>query len=182
MLRNNQPLPNSKKVMVNGSALSTKVLLKTANKAARKALINPTKIPVIISHSVLLTISKTPGIINKPKLSSSPLILRLKTIGSIRAVKKEVVAMHINEMEALANLTAPKKQIQCIETRTPIPIYFMVRAVGKAIIFFFMLVKKGMLKVVIPIRHHTSTSADKVIRSPNMAVNPKRRTAICNSK
>ena len=36
--------------------------------------------------------------------------------------------------------------------------------------------------LVMSTRHHTSTRAESCIRSPSMAVNPQRKTAMCSSR
>ena len=131
-----QLLPNSKKVMLKESASLTSCLLKIAKRDARNAEANPIQTPKTIERSTLLTIKTIPGITSIAKLISYHLNDLLVMMGSRKEVKKDVVAKHTKQTEALAYLIEPKKQIQCNPTKVPMPINCKIALFGNGLQFF----------------------------------------------
>ena len=61
--------------------------------------------------------------------------------------------------------------------RKPIATNSIIFFVGISEIVFLRFTKKIKLKLANKTRHHTRTVADKLMRSPKIAVSPNRRTA-----
>lgn len=103
-------------------------------------------------------------------------------MGSIMDVIKEVVARHTRVIEAFDSLTAPKKVTQCNAAIAPIPRYFHINSRGIFFKAFLTLKKNRKLIPAIKTLYHTNSTADRLIRSPNIAVSPNKSTAICSSR
>ena len=167
-----------KKVISYGPAVSINFFVKIENKLTKNAELNPTAIPHIIETSVESTISHMPGMIKSDKITSYIRKGRPVKIGSKKEVKRLVVAMQISAIEAFANLTAPKNVIQCTAIKTPIPKNCKSVFCGSRFKSLTASIKKSKLIVVIKTRHQTKTIAERLIKSPNIAVNPQRIIAI----
>ena len=164
--------------MVIGDDSWTYLLLRTVNRASRKAAIIPSQNPFIWSTPNEAAVSVIAGTMSIPYKTSIRFILYFVNSGSKSAVKKVTVDIVIKAIEALETLIAPKKKIQCKATKIPTQINLNTLRPDKTLSLLNTPGQKIIMIEVRPTLHHTSTEAGNVMRSPKIAVNPQRTTAI----